>query len=493
MQTEYLHDGLRTRTVRGGAFTVTSQAIKFAIGLASTMILARILAIRDYGLLGMVAAFIGLIGLFKDLGLSQATIQRKEITHEQISALFWVNVALGVGAFLAVAALSPAVAWFYHQPRLIGIMTALGTGYLLGGLTVQHQALLQRQMRFSRLAVIDVGSVIFSVAVAISLALLGARYWALVAQVVAYAAANAAGVWIGCGWRPSLHVRGAGVRSMLSFGGYLTGSNVINYVARNADNVLIGRVWGAYSLGLYSKAYGLLLLPLSQINNPIGAVVIPGLSRLREDHARYRTYYIGALTMVAFVTMPLALFTIIFAHELIPIILGARWIGAVPIFRLLGIAALVQPVCHTFGWLYISSGRTDRAFRWSAVNTVFMVLAFVIGLPHGAKGVALAFSVVMVGLSLPSLLYATHGLPVSLKDVGRAIWLPFLGSIIAGGVGLAIHMAAIDVLPRWATVALGLAGAGGAYVLSTLYVFGMKKWIWSILREFTGGSTPEAP
>jgi PST family polysaccharide transporter len=216
------------------------QAANFVLKLGSTAVLARLLTPADFGLIAMVTAVTGFVEMFKEAGLSMATIQRAEINHRQISTLFWINLGLSILLMFVVVGLAPAVAWFYGEPQLLWITIALGAMFPLGGLTIQHVALLRRQMRFGTLVSIDVTSNAVGIAAAITAAAFGARYWALVIMMAASGAANAALVWITCPWVPGLPKRGAGVRPMLAFGGNLTGFAFINYWARSADNVLIG-------------------------------------------------------------------------------------------------------------------------------------------------------------------------------------------------------------------------------------------------------------
>ena len=175
---------LKQRTLRGGVARMSAQAANFLIRGGSIMILARLLGPKDFGLVGMVTAFTGVLSLFRDFGLSTAAVQRATITEEQISTLFWINIMVGALLGLLTAAMAPFVAAFYHEPRLWGVTTVLAAGLLFNAAGVQHSALLQRQMRFTALAVIGVGSLIVSTAVAIAGARAGYGYWALVAMTV---------------------------------------------------------------------------------------------------------------------------------------------------------------------------------------------------------------------------------------------------------------------------------------------------------------------
>lgn len=428
--TEHLKADLKGRSVRGGAVTIAAQGIRFFLQMGSVVVLARLLTPQDYGLFAMVAAVTGFVAMFKDLGLSMATVQKAEINHGQISTLFWINLLLSVGLMLITAALAPAIVWFYGEPRVTWITLALAGAFIFGGLTVQHQALLRRQMRFGSLAVIQIISMLAGIIIAIIAAFCGAGYWALVLMELATAIVGAIGVWVACKWLPGLPVRRSGVRKMLRFGGNLTGFNFLNYFARNADNVLIGKFWGSGPLGLYSKAYRLLMLPIAQVTSPIAAVAIPTLSRIEDDPEKYRRYYYRAISTIAFITMPLTAVLAALSHEVITVVLGNQWTGAALIFKVLALAAFFQPVGSTVGWVYVSLGQTNRMMRWGLIVVPLVVTSFIIGLPWGALGVATSYTLCYVFVTMVSgFWYAYRYSPVNLNGLFRAVRCPLVLSL----------------------------------------------------------------
>lgn len=435
LRTDDLMDDLGRRTARGGAVTIFSQGTKFFLSMLGTVVLARLLYPEDYGLVGMVAVVTGFISIFKDLGLSAATIQKAEVSSQQISTLFWVNVFLSVGIMLFTAAVAPGVAWFYGEPKLTAITIAYAGGFLFGGLAVQHEALLRRRMRFVALAVAEIVSLVVSSVVAITLAWYGARYWALVSSQLCLGLTYALAVWIACRWRPGLPVRNSGVRSMLAFGGNLTGFSVVNYFARNLDNLLIGRYWGSEQLGLYGRAYQLLLLPIDQMITPITAVAIPALSRLKDSPERYRQAYLRLLEKVALLTMPVMAFMIASSDWLVGIVLGPRWTGVSRIFSLLGVVGLVQPLASTTGWLFVTQGRTHDMFKWGMIGSTITVASIVAGLKWGAVGVAASYSFTFVIIVIPLLFwYVSRTGPVRMTDFYRTIAPVALASVSSLGV-----------------------------------------------------------
>lgn len=420
--TDHLMTDLKGRSLRGGVVTVASQMCKFVLNMGAIVVLARLIAPEDFGLIAMVATVTNLVVVFKDMGLSMATVQRAEINHAQVSTLFWVNVVFSLAIALLIAALAPAIAWFYGEPRLTSITLVLASGLALSGLMVQHEALMRRQMQFTDLATLQIVSMLVGTGTVIVLACYGAGYWALVLKQLAEQITSTVGVWVMCGWRPGLPVRGSGVRSMLAFGSHLTGFNIVNYFARNLDNVLIGWRWGAQPLGLYDKAYQLLLLPIQQINTPLAAVATPALSRLVDSPERYRQTYLRILDKVAMLTMPGVAFMIVTSDWLVKVLLGSQWSDASRIFAWLGIAAFTQPISNTTGWLFMTQGRTKHMLQWGLIGGSLSIISIIAGLPWGAVGVAAAYSIIGLVIRTPLLFwFICRTGPVKASDFYRTI------------------------------------------------------------------------
>lgn len=427
--TDHLEQNLKRRSVRGGAVTIVAQASKFVIKLGSTAVLARLLVPEDYGLIGMATVIIGFVEYFKDLGLSAATIQQDKINHQQVSTLFWINVAVGFLVALAVALLAPVVALIYQEPRLRGITLCLAINFFFSGLTVQHQALLQRQMDFASLAKIEIIALISGIVGSIVAAYYGAGYWSLVILQLVTVVSNLLGVWFFCRWRPALPSRDADIGSMLNFGRDLTGFNIINYFSRNLDNFLIGRVWGAQELGLYAKAYQLVLLPINQINVPVNRVALPALSRLQNDPVRFQKYYERALLAITFLGMPLVMFLCVCADQVILLLLGKQWLNAIPIFQFLIPAAFIGTFNLATGWVYQSLNKNDRQLRWGIVSSIINVIIFLVAIRWGALGVAAAYGLSRIMIVVPAIAYCYQGTWLKLTDFVSTIFLPTIGSI----------------------------------------------------------------
>jgi PST family polysaccharide transporter len=430
--TDHLMESLSGRTARGGVVTVVSHGLKFTVSIVATSILARLLSPQDYGLIGMVAVITNFVALFKDLGLSLATVQRPEITSRQVTTLFWLNLLLSVITMTVLLALAPALSWFYSEPRLTLLTVVTATGFLIGGLTVQHEALLKRQMRFYALSAISVTAMISGYIVGIVFAWNGFRFWSLVYSQLALLITNTLLVWLICRWRPGLPSRNTGVRSMLSFGSHITAYSTVNYFSKNADNVLIGKFWGSAPLGLYNKATQLVGLPTEQITEPLMGVVIPSLSRLVGTPERYRNAYVRIMEKILILVMPAVGLMIVTSDWLIAIVLGPQWREAGAILVFMSIAGLFQPVMATGGWLLVSQGRGRDMFHWSLINAPISVLSILVGLKWGAVGVAASYSVARVLIAHP-LLYWFVGRkgPIRTMDFYRVL-APFTCATLIG-------------------------------------------------------------
>ncbi len=436
LNTDHLSSDLKGRSVRGGLLTLTSQGIQFVVQSVSTVVLARLLTPSDFGLVAMVVAITGLATAFADLGLSEATIQRKEITHAQVSALFWVNAAIGLGLTLITMSLAPVLAWFYHEPRLVLITLIASLTFLIGGLRVQPDALLKRQMRFSAIAFRDVTSMGLAVPIAILIALRGGGYWALVSVPLTSNTIVMILSWVMVKWRPSWPRRGADVASMIAFGGNVAASYMIINLSRSADNVLIGRYWGAYPLGLYSRAYNLLMLPVRQLTGPVASVAVPAFSRIQGDPDRFARYYLRTMNLVIWVSAPIFGYLFVAAQPVIILMLGNRWREAAPVFQILAISALAQFLLESSVWLFISRGQSRNLLKLWLVISPLIVASYAIGLPFGIKGVALSGSLMLLCIIPGMLRYTFRGTEITLSRLGSAIVWPLTLSILSVLLGV---------------------------------------------------------
>jgi PST family polysaccharide transporter len=469
--TDHLLTNLKGHTISSGAVTMSAQGAKFILNLVSTMILARLLTPRDFGLVAMVTTVTSFLRVFKDAGLSIATVQREKITHAQVSNLFWINVVISGLCTILVVAMAPLVAHFYHNPRVTNIALFLSITFLISGLTVQHQALLKRQMRFKALAVIEVGSMAVSVIVAVIMAAFGYRYWALVVSAVAMEIAGLVLTVSVCHWWPQGPTRGSGIRPMVSFGVHRTAGDFIMTLSRGCDNLLIGRFYGSAAVGLYSRASVLLIRPLELFLSPINTVFVPALSRLQTHPERYRKMFLRLYEAIALSGLFFTGLLLAASRPLTLVLLGPQWGGAASIFAGFTIAALCVPLTNAAAWLFTSQGRGRDMFVAQSVNSVFTVLSFIAGLPFGPVGVAMAFSVSYILIRIPLYYYsAGRRGPVKTTD----LWMVFFRHLPVWIIAFATTWLALRLTVRFPSIVQLAIGVPAGLAVGLLFILSFK-------------------
>ena len=400
------------------------------------VILARLLTPEDFGLIGMVMAFTGLVALIKDAGLSDAAIQSESINQDQMSTLFWINVALGCGLALVCATSGHLIADFYGEPRLVAITLALATTFVFMGLTTQHRAVLLRHLRIRALAVIDILALLASLLASIALAAVGFGYWALVAGAVILPAFSAAAIWLISGWVPGKPHRNCGIGKLVRYGGTVTLNIVAVYVAYNADKVLLGRYWGAEALGIYGRAYQLVNMPTESLKSAIGLAAFPALSRVQGQPDRFRSLFIRLYSAFLGISFPITAACALFAEDIVLVFLGPKWHDVTDVFRLLSPTILAFALVNPFGWLLFASGRVARSLKIALLIAPVTLLAFALGIGYGPQGVAVGFSAAMLVLVAPIILWAKHDTNITSRDVVWAVAHPAGAALI--GAALAI-------------------------------------------------------
>ncbi|MER8591993.1 lipopolysaccharide biosynthesis protein [Mesorhizobium sp. M1182] len=402
--------------LRGGMVTIGAQGFKMAIQFLSVIVLARLLVPEDFGLVASVGPIVAFVGLLQNLGLQQAVVQRKDISTEQLNQVFWISALVGMGSAVVVACLAPAIAAFYGDQRMVGITIGSALPLLLGSLAAVPLALMNRHLRFGQLALNDVITAAAGLATTAIAAYAGLGYWSLVIGPAVSAVVALVAAWQVARWtpsRPDLKVD----TDILSFGANLTGFNLANFFSRNLDNILIGKYSGAIELGYYDRAYKLLLFPLQNINQPLTRVMVPLLSRIHEDKARFRDIYVRTNWMLAAITMPGIAALTLTSDQVVGLLFGERWTAVAPIFAWLGIASLIQSVSSTTGWIFICQGKTKTMFHWGIYSSLTTVAAFIIGLHWGAVGVAAAYAISGYVLRVPVLAVLVHRVgPVTAAD-----------------------------------------------------------------------------
>jgi len=389
---------------------LTTQVVSFLAAIA----LARLLSPTDFGLVGMVAVFVGFLGVLSDTGVTAALIQRQRVEEAHLSSVFWLNV--GVGAALACTAwlAAPLVADFYDQAGLTAVVRWSALALAIGTLSVVQYALAVRQLEFKRITLIEIGSVISSAAVAVAMAMNGYGFWSLVGQTLAGSIVKAAALWLSAGWRPKAAWKSAAVKDVAAFSLSIAGFNLVNYFSRNVDYLLIGKYLGPEALGYYTLAYKLMLYPLQNVSAVVARVAFPLLARLQSDAAALRRQYLRITRGIGLVTFPMVGGLFVLADSIVAIVFGDRWQQAVPLIRILCATALFQSVGTTVGVIYQAVGKPHIQLRMACILALLLFVALAVGVQFGVQGVAVAYAGLMVVWANCSFLVAFRliGLPI---------------------------------------------------------------------------------
>jgi O-antigen/teichoic acid export membrane protein len=420
------------QAVSGVKWLSVSQATQLTTQFLGVIVLARLLPPSDYGLLSMAVIVTGFVGLFSDLGTAAGIIQRPDLSHRLINSLFWLNVTLGAVLFVIVGVLAPFVAWGFGEPRLKYVLWALMLTFPIASLGSVHRALLERSSRFRPVAIIESVAAVMALAAAVWAAIAGWGVFSLVLQPLLSASLTAACLWMASQWRPALNWDFDEIRSMVKFSGNLVGFKVFNYFCRNADSLLIGFFIGSAGLGIYSMAYRIMLFPLSNISWVISRALYPSFSRLQSNHQQMGAMFIQITGAIIFITAPMMVGVFVLREPFVQLVLGDRWSQVSDLLFWLAPIGLLQSVETSLGLIFMSTGRTDVLFKWEVFTGSLIVLAFLLGLPWGIDGVAIAYFIISFLEGLPTFMVAFSLIGLKLTVFLRAISLPILLSVVMG-------------------------------------------------------------
>ena len=461
-----------------------SQIGRQVLQLVVTAVLARLLVPDDFGLMSVTLVVVGILGLARDLGTGVTIVQAPRLTTRLVSTLFWANVALGVGAGIAVAMLAPTISALFREPRLAEIVAVSAIAFSISSFSIVQQALLERGMRFRNVATIELVAVAAGGIVAVAAALAGFGVWSLVAQAIATAATSTLLYSAVGNWRPTREFSVTDLRGVAQFGLGVTGFNLFNYAARNADYVLIGAALGAGPLGQYTLAYRAMLYPLQAVSAVISRATFPVYARLQHDDVRFRQLYLRAVSTISLIAFPMVFGVMATSDRLVAVLFGPSWTDAGQVLAILAPIGLVQVIAMTVGPIYQAKGRSTLMLAWGVASGVLTVTAFAIGLRWGIAGVATAYLLITVTLAYPGLAVPYGLIGLSVRSMLRAIVRP---AICGAGMYLAVGIASRVVdRPVGSVETLVLLALGGAGLYVGLSLALNRAALRELVRAATG-------
>jgi len=430
----HLESDIRRRALRGGGATISASVLNYGFQTVGTIILARLLSPRDFGMVAMVSAFSLLVQNFGSWGFIEAVVQSEDIDHRKMSKLFWVNLGIMVLLTLAFMGLAPFIAWFFKEPQLKRITVVMSLSILFGGLSTCHLAVLIRNMKFHLTSLMNLLTGVISTVIAVIAATQGIGYWALVLRRIALPLGTSVLVWLFCRWRPGVPSRNASIARLLKFGIRTYGNYLVDYIRKSSDKIIIGKFFGTSPLGHYDRAMSLAGVLPEQLSSSLGNVGIATFSRLRNDPVRYLESYAKALSLLAFVAFPGSVWFTLVGRDIIAVLLGPQWSKAGELFTVLGPAIGIIIIYETNAWLHLSLGRPDRLLKWGGVVLATAVTAFFVGAAFGTIGVAAAYSVLYYLILFPGLIYAGRPMRIRASFFVSVLWKYWTAAFLAGAI-----------------------------------------------------------
>ncbi|SEF80855.1 MOP flippase family protein [Paenibacillus sp. UNC499MF] len=427
---------LRQQALNGGKWTAISTLTIVLLQMAQIAVISRFLDAKAFGLMGMILVIVGFAQSFTDMGISSAIIQRKETKRDELSSLYWLNIATGFTAGFVVWLTKEPIASFYKSPELADLLVWSSFLFPIIASGQQFQVLLQKELRFKVISQISIISMLAGTIISIGAAYSGMGVYALVLGQLSTSAVNSL-LLIMLGWRkwkPQLHFHKNDLKGYLSFGMFQMGDRTVTYFNNNLDKIIIGRFLGAEALGYYSIAFNLIIIPLIRINPIVNRVAFPVFSKIQDNREQMKKGYMKVIRALSLVNLPLYFGLIVTAPLFIPIMFGAQWGPSILITQILCGVGILRSIANPVGSLVMATGKVRRGFLYNSFKTILQIPVIIIGAyAGGIIGVAVAF------LSLKLFYFITNYL-VMLKtllgpcflELLRSLKDPFYASIIMG-------------------------------------------------------------
>lgn len=462
-----------SKTKTGIVWSFINQGGNQIINLLVTFVLARLITPEEFGTIGMIAVFTSFAKIFVDFGFSTALIQKKEISKKDIDTVFCVNLCFGfilTGLFFFLA---PVIADFYSKPQLVILTRALSPIFLISALSGVNRAMTFKKLNIKLNTVIILAATVISSVSAIIMAYHNFGEWSILLKMLIDEIVITILFFIlnPLNQKPRFSV--SSFKGLFKFGSNVAGDATINYWSRNADNLLIGKFLGDNSLGVYTKAYAVMMLPLRNISGVISKVMFPSFSILQDDIPQIRSIYLKATKLIAFITFPMMTGLAILARPFVLVAFGENWVEMIPVISILSILGALQSILSLNGVIYNSLGKSYIAFRVTLVMSIIYVMSFIIGIMAGGLiGLVVAYTTAGFITAVPNFYIAGKQIKVSVLDMLKNLSNPFLGT-----TGMAIGLLLLkNLLVGPAKLSpvfnlLILTGSGAALYFSISYVF----------------------
>lgn len=453
----------RYKTLNGIAWSVVSQVGRQGLIFIIGIVLARLLSPTEFGLIAMVTVIVNFAIVFAELGFGSALIQKQDIREEHLSSVFWLNLVAGAALTFLFMAGAPIIAKFYGEPLLVSLTMLVSFNFFIGSLNVVQQALLTKALDFRTLSIVEIVAICISGIVAIFLAYTGLGVWSLAVQSIVLSSLTAVLLWKFSNWRPALIFKWNAVKELLRFSTSLLGTQTLNYWARNADYLLVGRFLGSGPLGIYNRAYSVMLFPLTNVSKVLARVMFPSLSIIQEDRSRVKQIYLKMTRMIALVTFPLMTGLFVTVQPFVLTVFGFKWIEMIPILQVLCLIGLIQSIITLNGNLYLSQGKADLQFKLSLIFKANIILGIIVGLRWGIMGVAVGYATASLVNVYPNFYFAGGLVNLRFSELLRNLSGVFACAVTMATVVWVLGLLLPDSWPYWGDLVVQVTIGGVVY------------------------------
>jgi PST family polysaccharide transporter len=446
---------LGSGAVRGGIVTAGGTALRFAAGLAGTVLLARLLGPSAYGFAAVSVVLAGLAELVRSGGIASLVARAPRLDDAAATTLHLLNIAFGTALAATTALLAPGIAAALGFPADAALVVLLGVCFLPAAVASVPAALLVRNLRFGVLATAELAGAVLGVAAALTVALLGGGAVALAVQPLVFVVVVTVVVLVRCPWHPTRPARPGTLRHDLGFAANVTGVQVLTFLSRNVDRLVVSAAFGPTAAGLYAQATQLLVLPLEQLAAPLQRVAVPVLARSTDDRARLARHYRRFAGTTALLLWPVFAVLAVTADVVVAVLFGPEWSGSVPVFRVLVVAGLAQTVGYVTVWVFVATGQGTRQTVWALISRPLLVAACFVAVPFGMTGVAAVIAVVSLVFVVPAFLVAAPRAGLRLRDLFVPLGGPALVALAAGAAAsVVVVLPALAPIPTLVLAAL---------------------------------------
>lgn len=438
---------LKSKVRKSLVWSFSDQILSQVLFLIFGIFLARILPPAVFGIVSMVTIFTNFAALFIDMGFGTALIQKKDADYEHYSSVFWLNLGIGCLLYIVFFFCAPLLSIFFKQPQITILIRVICLSFIITSLTSIQSNLLIKELKFKQKVIINWIAIVMGYTVAFVLAINNYGVWSVVWMTLVTSSITTLLYWFSTSWYPSFAFNSAKIKELSRFGLNVLGDTTVNYWSRNFDNFIIARVLGSTDLGLYTRAYSLMLLPLRNVSSVITKVMFPAFAKKQDDLGALKKYYLIIIKYISLITFPAMIGLALVSKEFVLLFFGNNWAGMIPLLSILSVIGTFQSILFLNGMIYNSLAKANIAFKVSLIVNFVLIIAFTVGVNFGIKGVAFSYLIASVLLFYP--IYST-----AIKQINTTMIEVFftLKSSIIGALCMAVFLFLINYFTNFSLV-----------------------------------------